>query len=331
MHMDKNLERLITEFQSRVRDAVALMYRSGMTMPYSSFAWLKADIPGTGMLDGGIQYFKHGAGCEVRLETGTVDFDFGDSGEIDGFDLWRLTEFTKGYLPYFNFDSVEHIEQSFNAAIACGDLEGSRGGLYYLAGTSRMLAIDIDSTQPGDKLPSQNHDMVMTLYAHYFEAADLMRENFEKLDTKLRKTGKLSRNDRVQKRIYFFTWLGFLWATCEGFKKKINLRRVLSDERPQDFKELLPESDALGKMINAHFDSLREVRNNVFHLRENPEKIRKFFSKEADRLSWALELHDTLNRFFSSYRIQCTVHYAMNNRKGEIDIGRGRTRRRFSA
>lgn len=173
--------------------------------------------------------------------------------------------------------------------------------------------------------------MVMTLYAHYFEAADLMRENVEKLDAKLKKAGKLNRNDKVQKRIDFFTWLGFLWATCEGFKKKINLRRLLADERPQEFKDLLPESDALGKLINAHFDSLREVRNNVFHLRDNPEKIRKFFSKEADRLSWVLELHDTLNRFFSSYRIQCEVHYLMNNRKGEIDSGRGRTRRTFSA
>lgn len=329
--MDKNLERLITEFQSRVRDAVALMYRSGMTMPNSSFAWLRADIPPTGILDGGIEYFKHGAGCEVRLKTGAVDFDFGESGEIDGFDLWRLTKFTRGRLPFFSFDNAEQIEQSFNAAVACSDLDPSRGGLYYLAGTSRMLAIDIDSTQPGDTLPSQNHDMVMTLYAHYFEAADLMRENFEKLDAKLKKRGKLSRNDEVQNRIYFLTWLGFLWATCEGFTKKINMHRLLTDERPHNFKELLPESDALGKLIKAHFHPLREVRNNVFHLRDNPEKIRKFFSKEADRLSWALELHDALKRFFSNYRIQCAVHYAMNSRKGELDIGLGRTRRTFSA
>lgn len=329
--MDKNLEKLITEFQSRVRDAVALMYRSGMKMPHTLFAWLRADIPGTGILDGGIKYFKHGAGCEVRLETGSIDFDFGDSGEIDGFDLWRLKNFTRDQLPCFGFDSEEEIEQSFNAAVACGYLERSKGGLYYLVGSPRKLAVDIDSTQPGDKLPSQNHDMVMTLYAHYFEAADLMRENFEKLDAKLEKRGKLSRNDEVQNRIYFLTWLGFLWSTCEGFTKKINMHRLLTDERPHDFKELLPESNALGKLIKAHFHPLREVRNNVFHLRDNPEKIRKFFSEDADRLSWALELHDALKNFFSNYRIQCSIHYAMNNRKGEIDFGRGRTRRSFSA
>lgn len=329
--MDKNLEQLIKEFQSRVQDAVALMYRSGMTMPHTSFGWVKTDVPGRGVLDGGIEYFKHGAGCEVRLETGTVDFDFGEHGEIDGFDLWRLTEFTRTRLPCFGFDSAEQIEQAFNAAVACGDLERSGYALYYLAGTARKLAIDIDSTHPGDKLPSQNLDMVMTLYAHYFEAADLMRENFEKLDAKLKKKGKLSRKDEVQNRIYFTTWLGFLSATCEAFKKKINMRRLLTEDRPERFKELLPESDALLKLINAHWDPLREVRNNVFHLRDNADKIRNFFSREAERLSWALTLHDALKRFFANYRLECTVHYAMNSRKGEMDSALGGTRRSFDA
>lgn len=300
--MDNNLEQLVTAFQARVRDAVALMYRSGMRMPHSSFAWLMADIPGNGVLDGGIQYFKHGAGCEVRLEAGIIDFDFGENGEINGFDLWRLTNFARGSLPCFGFDSVEQIEQSFNAAVACGVLERAGYDLYYLAGTTRMFATDIDSTQPGDKLPSQNHDMVMTLYAHYFEVADLMRENFEKLDAKLKKRGQFSRNDGGQHRIYFTTWLGFLWATCEGFKKKMNMRRLLTEERPERFKDLLPESDALLKLINANWDPLREVRNNVFHLRDNPEKIRNV-SRNPDRLSWAIELHNTLKRFFANYRI----------------------------
>ncbi|MBB3118797.1 DUF6896 domain-containing protein [Pseudoduganella violacea] len=327
--MDKNLEQLIIEYQTRVREAVALMYRSGVAMPYSSFAWMKSDIPMHGILDGGVEYFKHGAGCLVQLETGEIDFDFGDDGEIDGFDLWRLTRFMGGRLPRFGFASAEQIEQSFSDAVDSGKLN-SEGGLYYLTDTPRMFAVDIDSTRPGDILPSKNHDKVLTLYAHYFEAADLMRENFEKLDAKWRKAGKLSRNDEIQNRIYFFSWVGFLAVTCEGFKNA-NMHLLLSKNRPERFKDLLPLSNALGRMINTHWDPLREFRNNVFHLRESPEKIRKFFSKEADRLSWALELHDTLKRFFTDYRIQCTVHYAMNRRKGEIDIERGRTRHTFQA
>lgn len=328
--MDKNLEQLITDFQFRVREAVALMYRSGMTMPHSSFGWLRADIPGRGVLDGGIEYFKHGAGCEVRLETGAVDFDFGEDGEIDGFDLWRLTKFTRDRLPCFGFESAEQIEKSFDAAVASGELLYSGRCNYYVASGTRMLAVDIDSRRPGDVLPSRNLDMVLTLYAHYFDAADLMRENHEKLDAQWRKAGKLSRNDEGQNRIYFFSWLGFLAVTCEGFRD-MNMRRLLMEERPDGFRELLPLSDALGKLINAHWHPLREFRNNVFHLRDSPEKIRKFFSKDVDRLSWARDLHDALKRFFAEYQIQCTVHYAMNSRKGEIDIGRNRTRRTFGA
>ncbi|WP_208861844.1 DUF6896 domain-containing protein [Duganella sacchari] len=280
----------------------------------------KYDIPGSGVLACGIKYHKHGAGCEVQLDTGKVDFDFGENGEIDGFDLWRLAHFTRDRLPCFGFDSAEQIEKSFDAAIASGELEHSRSGLLYFADATRVLAIDIDSTQPGDMLPSRNRDMVMTLYSHYFEAADLMRENYEKLKTKRKKARKLSRNDEVQSRIYFFSWLGFLAVTCEGFKG-VNMRRLLMDERPGEFKELLPLSNALGKLINTHWHPLRDFRNNVFHLRDSPEKIRKFFSKDADRLTWARELHDALEGFFSSYRILCEVHYFMNNRKGELDIG----------
>lgn len=156
----------------------------------------------------------------MQLDRGSVDFDFGDSGEIGGFDLWRLTKFARGRFPHFGFDSSEQIEQLFDAAVADGTLESSRGGLHYMAGVPRIHAIDIDSTQPGDALPSKNRDIVITLYAHYFQAADLMRESLDRLDAKLEKSGKLSRDDEVQNRIYFLTWLGFLWATCEGLIKK---------------------------------------------------------------------------------------------------------------
>jgi|SRR5450830_167709 hypothetical protein len=329
--MDTNLQGLIAQYQSRVREAVALMYRSGVRMPHSGVAWSRDDIPGKGVLNGGIEYFKHGAGCEVRLETGPVEFDFGDSGEIDGVDPWWLTKFAKHRLPCFNFEHVGQIQYCFDVAVVHGDLEQSRSGLYYLRGVHRAYASEIDATLPGDRLPTHHHDMVMTLYAHYFETADLMREKFEKLDTKLRKQGKLSRKEEVESRIYFLTWLGFLWSTCEGFTHKIKMRQLLSAHRPHDFQELLPKSYALGKLIAAHFDPLREVRNSVFHLRDNPEKIRRFLSKEKDRLSWALELHDAFKDFFSSYRLHCLLHYFDNNRRAEIDIEIGRSRRTFKA
>ncbi len=320
--MDNKLEQLIAEYQSRVRDAVALMYRSGMTMPSSALAWVKANIPPEGVLEGGVKYCKHGAGCEVQFDSREVDFDFGEDGEVNGFDLWRLLQFARNRFPCAGFDSPEQIETSFEAAIASGELDRSGWGLFFVAGAPRMFAADIDSTRPGDNLPSRNRDPVLTLFAHYFEAADLMRENYEKLNKKWKKDGKLSHMNEVQNRIYFYSWIGFLAVTCEGFKN-MHMRQLLMNDRPASFKELIPLCDALGKLIKAHWDPLREFRNNVFHLRASPEKIRNFFSKDVDRLSWARELHDTLERFFSDYRIKCEVHYAMNRRRGELNGGRG--------
>ncbi|WP_157079225.1 hypothetical protein [Serratia ficaria] len=72
-------------------------------------------------------------------------------------------------------------------------------------------------------------------------------------------------------------------------------------------------------MMKKNSDLLREFRNNVFHLREDPEVVRQFFDNGAERLQWACDLHAAIEKFFSEYRILCEVHYVMNNRKGEIN------------
>lgn len=323
MPMDEKLQRLIADYQTNVRRAVALMHRSGIKMPYSAFAWVQTDIPHRGILDDGVPYFKHGAGCEVIFETVPVDFDFGENGEIDGFDLWRLTRFAAHGLQDYGFNTPDEVEQAFDAAKTSGELLYSGNCLYYLAKGRRELAIDIDSRLPGDKLPSANQDPVLTLYVHYFLAADLMLINYQKLNRKWEKSGKLNRKDEIQIRIYFVTWLGYLGVICEAFNKHLkNIRNILTHERPDRFKEIVPLSNRLGNMIKSHSDPLRKFRNGVFHLRESPEDIRNFFERDANRLAWANEFHEALDKFFSEYRLYCEVHYALNNRRGELDIRR---------
>lgn len=319
--MDQNLQLLIAAYHATVKRAVILMSRSGIKMPYSSFAWIQADIPSIGMLDGNVPYFKHGAGCEVIFETGPVDFDFGENGEIDGFDLWRLTRFTdRGHLSY-GFRSPDEIEQAFNEAAMSGELHYSGNCLYYCSNHARELAVDIDSRLPGDRLPSASQDGVLNLYTHYFLAADLMLKNYQKLNRKWDKFGRLSRNDEIQIRIYFFSWLGYLGVVCEAIKK-LNIRNLLMQDRPDQFRKIVPLSDVLGKIIKSHSDSLRKFRNSVFHLRDNPEDVRNFFERDANRLEWAKELHKVLGDLFSEYRVSCEVHYLINNRKGEMDLRR---------
>jgi hypothetical protein len=166
-------------------------------------------------------------------------------------------------------------------------------------------------------LPHRDKDAVLTLYAHYFLASELMLKNYKKLFAKGNQRSRLSQKDRVQLSIYFCTWLGFLAVTAEGFKK-LGIRRLVKDARPPEFVELTPKADELGKLLKKHDDALRKFRNNVFHLRESSEEIERFFRERPNRLEWAEELQASFNKFFSSYRILCQVHYVIESRKEEL-------------
>ncbi|EHH1047092.1 hypothetical protein MA786_004739 [Vibrio parahaemolyticus] len=167
------------------------------------------------------------------------------------------------------------------------------------------------------ELPHRDEDPLMILYARYYLASDLMYKNYRHLMDKSKKSGDLNRNDSVDMTLYFCSWVGFLGVTSEGFTKLI-VRKCLKESRPSEFDELIPEADALGKLMNAHKDDLRRFRNTVFHMSEDVTDINRFFQRQPDRLAWAEELQLAFEKFFSSYRVLCQVHYAMNGRKSEL-------------
>jgi len=172
-------------------------------------------------------------------------------------------------------------------------------------------------------LPHRNEDQMLTLYSHYFSAADLMLENYLKLQAKQKKKGTLTQRDFVDQRIFFCTWLGFLGVTCEGFRQ-LGMRLFLMNKRPTAFLELVPKLDEIGKVMTQHDDALREFRNSVFHLRKNLGAVHRFFASEVDRLAWARDLHRLIDRFFSKYRVICEVHYLMHDRVDESQTGKRR-------
>ncbi|WP_186136531.1 DUF6896 domain-containing protein [Burkholderia gladioli] len=320
--MNKQLAKLIHDYQTKVHEALVLMQRSGIRMPNSSLRWIENRIPQKGFLEGDIAYVKHGSGCTVYLDQGEVDFDFGRYGEINGFDLWRLSLFAGRKLPKYGFESENSLKKCFEISISEGHLiRSDDDSLFYVARLPRALAVDIDSRLFGDTLPPRNLDTVLVLHSHYFQAADLMRENYDNLSKKWKKDNSLSHRKFVDLQIYMSSWLGFLAVTCEGFEK-IRMRLLLQESRPAAFEELIPKSDAIGKIIKLHRNPLRDLRNKTFHLREDPEAIRSFFAPNANRLQWARELHDAFTDFFSAYRIQCEVHYAFNGRRGELRVTR---------
>lgn len=166
-------------------------------------------------------------------------------------------------------------------------------------------------------LPYRDDDAVLTLYAHYFLAGDLMLQNYKKLTKNWSRRGRLSQDDRVQLPIYFCTWIGFLAVTAEGFKK-LAIRRLIQYDRPPDFAELVFKADELSCLLKKHDDALRRFRNTAFHLRESTSDIERFFYERPSRLEWAEELHSAFEQFFSNYRILCQLQYVMENRTDEL-------------
>lgn len=95
--------------------------------------WIALDIPHIGELNGGVGYFKHGAGCAVQLPPWPVDFDFGTPGKIDGFDPGRLGVFAGTRQNEYGFSSENEVARVFDAALKAGTIRYSGNILYYLA------------------------------------------------------------------------------------------------------------------------------------------------------------------------------------------------------
>ncbi|MBB3857942.1 hypothetical protein FHY29_003392 [Xanthomonas arboricola] len=131
--MNSNLARLISDYQSAVREAIGLMRDSGIKLPTSNADWAANGIPQRGTLKGDIPYFKHGYGCSVKLPSGAVDFDFGEHGETNGFDAWRLASFSGPRLSEYGFVSEASLNDCFTAEVAAGSLVYSGYILHYIA------------------------------------------------------------------------------------------------------------------------------------------------------------------------------------------------------
>lgn len=325
--MNSELYRLVSDYQSSVREAIILLRRAGIRMPLSDMEWINDKIPPEGELGGGVRYRKSSGGCMVTLAAGEVDFDFGQKGDVSGFDFWKLTLYWQKRSNYYNFLTEDELRSCVDEALVSGVLRKDHLGFFYVANTPPLLAFDIDPVEADDLLPYRHADRVLTLFSHYFQAADLMRDNRKKLLRQWEKTGKLSDSKQIELRTYFTSWLGFLAVVCEGFKR-LNLRILLTEQRPESFKELTSDSDRIGRLINLHHKALKRYRNDVFHLRPNLDEIRSFFYEGPDRVIWADELHELMARFFSGYRVLCEVHYMLHGRSGEGQIGGFRPRKR---
>jgi hypothetical protein len=130
--MDHRLSKLITEYQQAVAEAVTMLEAAGLARPSSNMAWATSDIPWRGVLANGHTYYKHGYGCAVTGPNWTVDFDFGEHGQIDGVDSGRLRQFALNRASTQPGLSADELTRAFDDAIAAGELMFSGYILYYL-------------------------------------------------------------------------------------------------------------------------------------------------------------------------------------------------------
>lgn len=132
--MHPELQSLISDFVATVARRFAQLQREiGVAAPASSTAWATNGLK-KGTLSDGAVYSKHGVGCLIEASAGGVDFDFGDRGEIDGFDAWRLVQFAEISNGRHAITDKRKIEALLHSALTSGEIE-KRGSLYFVVKT----------------------------------------------------------------------------------------------------------------------------------------------------------------------------------------------------
>lgn len=131
--MDTRLVRLIHDYQDAVRCAVEALEATGIPRPKSTTDWIGYDVPGTGELATGGRYFIHGFGCAVKTPEFCVDFDFGEHGEIDGFDFHRMENFARNHLQSkYGFADPTELHLAIKASCDAGEMIDSGYILWYI-------------------------------------------------------------------------------------------------------------------------------------------------------------------------------------------------------
>ncbi|WP_263220165.1 DUF6896 domain-containing protein [Pseudomonas atacamensis] len=90
----ETLEILINDFIAMVEFSTLVFERKFGTRDIRRL-WRSKAIKRCGRVTRGVKYELHGIGCRINLSTGSVDFNYGPNGEINGFDVWRLYNFAR--------------------------------------------------------------------------------------------------------------------------------------------------------------------------------------------------------------------------------------------
>ena len=97
-----------------------------------------------------------------------------------------------------------------------------------------------------------------------------MRKNYKQLAGRLQSGRPLNQDEKVNFRIYFSSWLGYLYATHEGFLElHTDMPTLLTEGRPASFVEVVPKWQEIARLIKHRNHQFKKLRNNVFHTSTN--------------------------------------------------------------
>ena len=139
--MNSDFDHMISDYISLISERMSrFCIETGFVLPNSSVEWVSNGPKKTVLSDGTI-YSKHGYGCLITLKSGEIDFDFGDQGEIDGFDACRLSAFTESSHSRYSAKSEKEMQSILDAKLEAGVIE-RRGRLYYRKNGAEPAATD---------------------------------------------------------------------------------------------------------------------------------------------------------------------------------------------
>lgn len=136
--MNKELVELINEFNAAQIKAVELLESEfNCPRPISSDDFIIRCVPiirKSNYESAGCKIRPHGIGMEVTTSGTIIDFDFGQNGEFNGFDAWRLSEFVKNNKLKTTLTSEKDIESEITKAIKEGEIIKGKGmgNLHYV-------------------------------------------------------------------------------------------------------------------------------------------------------------------------------------------------------
>lgn len=131
--MTNELRELIDAYHSKAFELIPQLFKAlELTLPISKTDWVRLDVPQRGKVGDSLQYFKHGYGVAIKFDGGEIDIDFGDKGEYNGFDGWRLFRFAEESNFRTPYKDHREVEADIIDAVQNGQLRDSGYSLYFL-------------------------------------------------------------------------------------------------------------------------------------------------------------------------------------------------------